>query len=620
MSEIPHIDDSSQELYLKRGQLGVDTKKSGSLARSFQHLKGRLCGKSYDSAQIAAAVFDSTEKERADDILLLSHHLSHLTKRDAATVGLLVEAVSAPDSPDAIKALLTIKKALSFLSHIQKKLPKDSHLAQTIGDIQERVSVYSTWDRLGLEMSALETDYDSCTFLIKQRLIYTIVGFSNTSSIGWTCDQLQFDKMGKLTMRVEGTHVPVEEIKKRFSYNRNRQELVENKTQKGWTYTIPSGLVPRSSYDTQEIIPVTRLTKKEHTKLLTHAKTMESSSFASEPSSANCIFQICTNPRQFKHIPFAPPLDGIHAFTETHVGFRIIDQNGNVYSSGFTWAEEEDTYCDGLQNALATISGMPGILDYEEFRPYEDRLVTSIPMTQETCDQMLKELNSMREKKVRYNAMTQNCTLLATELAKTAGVTIDQRLSRREVIGYMLPHFSSFAPFCKIAAKIASLSDTISKKTKLPSGKRARTILGMVTTIIFAPIRVINNILFNCILLGFGAGRGSPTTGKEYSLKQKAHALSALIQSPKDLLSSNPTTVYHPGPVIAWQLEQKSTCTYSYEGPSMNLLPEGTEAKIPKHLRPYKRFKIKTVPDTKSFAPITDKLKQIGKKILPRQR
>jgi len=594
--------------YIRNGTIGHEKKSPIGFLRLLQRGAGCIRGRSYDKAKILASLFTVNVNNPAYTPVLGKVLCSIIgDKKVTKKIESLINSLFHPQSAESIGDLALQNRIVPFLFKLKEKLPKGSELAKRVELVQEKVSVYKAWKESGRDLSLFKTDYESVRFLVKERLLYTIEGLERTSNLGKRRKQL-IVRDGKLYALLEGKRIPVHSLIDKLRFDKDYLQLVEKTTGKPWLYLLPEGLQQIDRCSSEKLLPITRLDVNEMRRLRAHACKMEGTGF-SKQMPPTCVYQLFTNPRKIGKVPQSRLLDGLQALAPVHVGFRIIDQDGYVYSSGFASTLEEDKYCDGAFNMLATISGMPGTVDYEEFRPNEGRIVTSIPMTKETSDKMLDTLNEMREKKIRFSLLKQNCSCLAVYLARIAGVKIHQKVSRGEVFTNLLPHYSSYPRLNSIVSKIIMLSEKTSKKTRLPSVREMNYVVGKVFRAIKTPLRIISNIITNLILVVFGATRGSPLTGDEYVKpgKRGVRRFFSIIQSPWDIISDAPTTVLHSGPVIDWQLQQKSTCRYVYKSPSMNVLPTNSSKSGDWHRR-YGRFR--TVNDK-----TPRRIKSVGRRV-----
>lgn len=441
---------------------------------------------------------------------------------------------------------------------------------------QEKQKIYKKWASLQLDASVLKTDYESARFLIEERLIFPIVGLQNTSAAGKEHNPLEI-RNGKLFIRSKEKFIPVKSLINRIQYNPTFLQWVDVTTNLPWLVTLQQGLIQKDRSGPTPLLPVTRLSRKEQKSLLTHACSFTGARF-SKNHPARCVLQIVTNPQK------TTSSERIKALFPTHVFFRVIDQNGTVYSTGAAAASVKDNkFWTGPRKNLVSINGAPTTIDFEEFRPHGGRRVTSIPMTIETCDRVLAEINKMRKETFRFNYFKQNCSNIAMKILKIAGVSFNNRLSIYTLLSKVLPT----SPLHNIVDRICFLSHKLSMKTLLPSLDECYWLASRCIYILTTPFRLITNLAFNILFLTQGANKGTAIKKNLYKVSSdpSLQYFSTLIHSFKDMFKT--PIIPHSSPIIAWQNEQKSTLFYPYKKPDMNILPEEGILVSEKEKRPY---------------------------------
>lgn len=479
-------------------------------------------------------------------------------------------------------------KVVSSLNTLRNNLPPQSDLKKCVTSISEDLSTYKTWTDLGLDPVLFHTDKEAARFLVKERLIYSIVGFQRTSAFGKHQTLRLID--GKIHILVNSKYTPVSELIGKFVYDKAELQFVHQETKKTWNYLGTTGLTEIDRCTSKEFVPVTKLSSTEMKKLLLHANHFPHPRHGKKPT---CVLQIVTNPRRAPRVPNTTLLQGIDFLTPVHVSFRLIDQKGNVYSSGFASTAQEDKYNEGRRNKLATINGMPGILDYEELRQHSGRLVTSIPLTREKFETELTEVKKMRNKTVRFNIVSQNCSAMAAEVLHHAGIDLDNRLFLGELAHIALPSIANYPLFQAIIQKCLSLREAIARKTALL--EKTASVYATARKALFTPFRILAQFLTNIVLLALGAARHSPVQEGSYE-GVYLHPMKAGINSFKEMFTAKPTIIPHCGPFIKWQLAQKTTEVYKYTGPKLDILPQRKKDRgpLPAHLRPYTNLRFKT--------------------------
>jgi hypothetical protein len=581
------------DYYVHHGEVFREERKRNAGVHALQRCWGLLHGHCYDSGKVAERLYEmalsAPGDQRATYRSYLEEFLTH-NRSQASSVHSVVNALLSTESAAGSAVSAVGSDGLRLLHAVSHQSHSTFPLGKKVASVVNRMTVVSKWRDLGLDLGLIETDYASVQFLISTRLIYHMVGLHNASALGKS-RQPVLATDGKASILCDGSYVPVSEITARFQFDYSRRQLIEKSTNLPWNYLLPRGIVQAERYASGPLLPVTRLDEEEMKRLLAHAGQFQGLSFRPEEP-ATCVFQLCTGPRPIPHVPQSPLLDGFHAQMSHHVWFRIIDGKGNVYSTG-TWATpEEGMFRAPLPKVLATITAHPAILDWQECRPHQGRLVTSVPMTQRQCDEMIKVLNEMRERGVRLNAFHQNCAQWTTAIARLAGVHIEHRVPVMRALITLLPHESSFPPLHRVVGTIRSLVRRHIPKVVLNS---ARTLVGGIQTVIsycLKPVTIVMRAIANLALLAFGGGSGTPVQNNLYEDTSRTgmQRFRALINSPWDIFSV-PITIDHPGPIVAWQRRQTTTILSIYNRvPIVNVLPEPSTGDIDKFTRAFQRF------------------------------
>ncbi len=480
---------------------------------------------------------------------------------------------------DFFKALVSSNDLQRKLISFQGKLSTDLEEAKRLQTVLERVQLTNRWTELGLDAELLKNDYDGARFLIKNRLVYSIVGFQNSSADGPSKHEIRVNDKQQLCVKQQGVYVPVAEIAKKLTFNKDWQELMskENPDER-WNYFSPDGLVPVDRWLHKELVPIETLSKEEVQKLLAHAETFYPE--GQKPAGVNheAVVQIFTNPR--KTLGAAsdfPLLSRLDASFPVHAAIRIITKDGLVYSTGFGSTVEEDVYTEG--NMLASINGMPTVLDYEEFRKHEGRIVTSIPVTSAACGEMLQTLQKYREDTIRFNLVKQNCVQLAVDTLAPAGVKINNYVKAREFVRGIFPSTEQIPVIGPVVAKahrtVEDLTDYAQSDEKIKKPTDIfKKIIGFGTLVVtYVPSRLLT-VFCNLVILGMGGGSGSPLPDDEAESVERFQVFSKLVKNPLDIFKESTSMISHALPLIQWQLQQRSTAVHLYgTKPEMGILP-----------------------------------------------
>ena len=139
----------------------------------------------------------------------------------------------------------------------QKSLPSEFSKTTHLQEVLERAHITHRWIELGLDMDLINNDYEGAKFLVKSRLIYSIVGFQNSTVEGAEKNAIKVDNTGCLLIKQQGKYVSVKDLVKKLVFDRNWQELTtKTNPEERWNYFSPNGLVPVDRWLHPEFIHV----------------------------------------------------------------------------------------------------------------------------------------------------------------------------------------------------------------------------------------------------------------------------------------------------------------------------------------------------------------------------
>jgi hypothetical protein len=293
------------------------------------------------------------------------------------------------------------------------------------------------WQTLNLNPDWFYRDPVGADTLLSTRLIYSVLGFQNTMGT----EEIRFNEENGLEIRLDGEFCSVKDvIRNRFVFSYDGGGTIQEKsTKKNWTFLGTSGLVPVDRWTHEEFLPILTLNNDQLEGLREHVRAKDENV---DFDTQNCFIQFITSPRDFcsggdsikvrlkKNYQRNYPL---------HAWIRLIDENGNVYSTGFGSTEAQDKLQEKM-GYFSTINGMPTILDYEEFRAHEGRITNTFAISEEKFTNVLQTIKKDREETIRFNIVAQNCNTLALKYLKSAGVEFgDIKLKARSLLFLVIP-------------------------------------------------------------------------------------------------------------------------------------------------------------------------------------
>jgi hypothetical protein len=436
--------------------------------------------------------------------------------------------------------------------------------------------VAKKWNQLKLDPALLKADYESAKFLVESKLIYSILGFQNSTPKGSKNHAILLDPRKKMMIKKQGQWVPVSELKGQLKPGGNSNLFVDEQGQ-AWNYISPVGLAPVNRFGPEDTVPVEQLSKAEMQELLAHAH--QYSKGKKDPSK-KCIMQIVMNRNPLTSNDEGFFVKNAAKYGPNHVYFRIITEDGKVYSQGLSNIDA-DLRTQKPFNFFMSLNGQPALLDFDEFKIYQGKVVTSVPIDTKTAEKILKQINDQRREGVRFNIANQNCVCLLSEMLKNIDVEIDTQMSFKHIVSQILPNAKDIPVIGPVIDKTRRVASQCFEKLASLTPEVVKIPLRFIkATVLFIPDR-LTNLAYNLLLIMFGARKGSeqqqhsnPEAKPNPNPFKKFHNI---IPSITGIFGDAALYVHHPLPILQWMLQQDSTTVHSYHGPSLGVLPPGNE-------------------------------------------
>ncbi|MCP5509796.1 MAG: hypothetical protein H7A39_05245 [Chlamydiales bacterium] len=414
---------------------------------------------------------------------------------------------------------------------------------------------YDKWALAGASQNWMVEDPYGAKALIDSRLIYSIMGFdANGQSCG-----LQFDRKTKsIQVKKEGVFVNARDLQMHWSSDFDQPIDAKNRP---WLYLPEGGLRPINRMDNSDLIPVMKIHPSMKEGILALSCKVE--------KQADCVLQIVSHPREVlpEHTHWLLANFRRHIPIDQHVTIRIIDKEGQVYSTGFdyTYLEEKNNKNGQI---LCSVNGKPSTLDFEEFRQHQGRITTSYGISDEQCQTILDDLQNYRKKGVRYNVLKQNCNTIPVSFLNRLGIQdenhkIDISTDLKGAI------FDSLPTIPLISKPTRSLVGQI-KLIFNASPKCIQVIIRIAKEVLLFFPNIILNVIINLCLLLLGSCRGSPLEDSLISEDEQLEFFETLGFS---LLSNRNFTFDSPCKFVEFQLRQKHTIVEKYDSPIFGLAP-----------------------------------------------
>jgi hypothetical protein len=463
-----------------------------------------------------------------------------------------------------------------------------SKLSDPIHSFRGSEALQKKWGELRFNKHWLEKYPDDVKFLVQTKLIYSILGFQNSTSKGFIDNKIKVlscsnSKKG-LWIKKEGIWVAISKIKRTLKWDPKERVLISRKNPlEKWCYFSEEGLLPFHTCYERHLVqdpkypknhrtmrPITQLSKGEMGRLLAHA--------AKFNSCLDCppkgVLQFVTHPISTEHPSF---FQNLYAQRRVHCGIRLITPDGAVYSFGLGADYREHCVKKESLQCLASVNGQPKLIDYLEFQKFDQRVVTTVPLNELEVEQILKQVNFYREKGIRFNVLRQNCVRFATHLLGFANISLNIRISLIAVAWRSLPNVEHFPVIGIFLGSAKRIIKKMSQRTAIRIPKIVKEIFAFIAQKVLSIPHLFIIFPLNLGLLAVGGRMASANN----SLSLKRNSDSGKFESFESLLTGlfDPDAgyVHHPSIFIHWQLNQKTTEIYHYSGqPNLYLLPPQT--------------------------------------------
>lgn len=437
------------------------------------------------------------------------------------------------------------------------------------------------WRTLGFPASVLEHHEDCAKFLIDSKVAFAIAGYRQTCGDSMIHD-LKLDNDGHPLIKMQDGFVRWETIAGKLEFDPRSDKIRSREYQadqvQTWNYFHPQGLIPVDRFNYDQVFPIYQLGQEEYRRLMDHAMKFYETNPERDPGTPkDCVVQFFTSPRR-QGIPESPLWTNLHENYPVHVAIRLITADRQVYSFGYQMPfEEQNTVLSNYFSTFATTALVKvSMLDYEEFRTHEGRMVTSIPASSQRGADILDFLNALNRSSPRFQFLRQNCTLLVSEVLHRTGYEVQMRTSIGSVLVSALPPLAAIPGIGPVAAKVERAWGMVPRPVRGVLSLPPRAVLWLSQK----PATLMTNLL----VWKIGGGKMTaplPAGTREEPLsdRQRIQNFSRVIRSWTDIFRSETSAVSHAKFFLKWQKEQKSTFVQpGNEPPQLAIVPPGRVA------------------------------------------
>lgn len=469
---------------------------------------------------------------------------------------------------------------LNLIQAAMSWLPQKSH-QQKNSLLQEHE--IRKFCNLGFNESICQSHPQCVRFLLDSGLAFQIAMFKHTTEEGIFEHDIRLDNDNHPLIKMNGKWERWEEIHKLIEFDKIQEKLIaKGQPAIGYNYISPEGLVQKEYRDYVELYPLEVLSKTCHEVLKKHAEKFWQTNEEIDPGEEkDCVLQVVTT----KRTPFKKNwlTENIIEKCPEHVFTRLIDKTGKVYSFGVKNTSEDNFRIFGflpwtIGTTVPTNITTP---DYEESRKFDERRVTSIPLTTKRKDEILRYVNETNSDEPRFNYARQNCSKFSQVVLEKAGIFVNTRSTFVDFIGRMLPSPTRIpiigSAIKAVSNSVESCANTIYKISPKPLQK-AFSLIGEGNRFVKHKIDVIFS---NTVVLCVGGLKMSKPlkNGKVHESKIDDHRMTnfhRLIHSPSDLFNEELSDLYNSHLMIEWQMKQESTHIHTFDKSRMYIVPENS--------------------------------------------
>ncbi len=447
-------------------------------------------------------------------------------------------------------------KLEQVVANAQKKIASDPEIKVTDDKLTKK------WETLGFPAPILEYHADCARFLIESKLAFSIAGYKQTR-VHHSEDDVRLDSDGHPLIKMQGRFVRWEKIARELEYDPVSDKIrSRGNSAQTWNYFYPDGLVPLDRFNYNRAYPIYQLSQDEYDRVIASSKKFyETNPELDVGVPKDCVLQFFTSPR-LQGFPDHPLLANFHRNIPVHIGIRLITADRQVYSFGWQLPNEESVkvFTHPLSTLAKTAVVKVSMMDYEEFRNHEGRVVTSVPLSSLRSGKILDHVNELSCRHLRLQYARQNCTVVAGELLDIAGYHVGMRTTVGETFLGMVPNLNQLPV---IGSTIAKIENAASRTWGLLPNFISHPLSLAKKIILWLPNKV-EIFLTNLLILKMGGAKMTAplpngVVDEELTDRPGLQTFSRVIRSWTDMFKEETSAVSHSKYFFDWQKKQKST-------------------------------------------------------------
>lgn len=445
-------------------------------------------------------------------------------------------------------------------AHLLDKLDRDIHNDHQY-QVAKNVDDFARWKRWGFDPELFSEHYEFARFLLDTPLGSQMKLFADR-----TFRMVNNERVPQniIEMKDREPAILVDGVLTKFSDFKNRFEVVSDRGEKVlrlitdktpdpklvYTYLDNGqGLQKHNPYGCTEPVAVGHLENDEFERTMKSAQEF----YADKKFSKDFphIIQLVSSEVEGVNTNFSNLL-----LKPKHPWIRIIigqDQNGfkkgDVFDGGFGWTRKS------MLPGIAS-TGRFRVMDVWNYQSAKNRIVTNIPISDETCKKLKAEIMSLQREAIElgrelgFNLFRHNCTSFINRVGKFIPGLVDTRTTITSLIYQVSPNW------------FQSICDVVESGYK---GTRAlgERVTNAMPSFISVPAKLINRFVHRVfdILLSLPINLFTWLTGG--MLGQKKRGFEEPV-GPQGVRTSLKDFYYYlPGVLQQWQRKQKSTVIFA---------------------------------------------------------
>lgn len=343
---------------------------------------------------------------------------------------------------------------------------------------------------------------------------------------------------------------------------------------------FPEGFIKKSRFSYQDPFPIAQLSSDQLTQVRQQAA-MYQQVDGESLRLPHAVLQLYTSPGGFSGPAWLRDAFAATGEVPSHYGVRLIDDKGYVYSFGYMMDPNEETTWASPLRLASTVKSCIAIADYDEFRKFGERYVTSLPLSFAAYANTMKHIVGLQKGGQNvFNFGRDNCASFTADVLNAAGYqTPDLKVDMGHffyglVVAPLkaIPVLSSVVTMAeKVVKTVVDWFKSLSacSAANSPVVRPLRKVYSFCTAPISFMTSTVVSVIKWCCTLVLGGKKVSPYVQEK--LGDKA-ASKAFLGQWQDMFRYDATDMTSSEALLEWQKQQKSTQIFQYQGPQITIV------------------------------------------------